>query len=89
MQWADQQAAELSQEQYAAMNPEQQAAYWAQWQYYAQYYDQQQQQQYPAAQYQQPTQVTHLAAIDKSPIPWIRGSTSQEHSLQSLWSILK
>lgn len=67
------------------MNPEQQAAYWAQWQYYAQYYDQQQQQQYPAAQYQQPNQVTHLAAIDKSPIAWIRGSTSQGNSLRSLW----
>lgn len=63
MQWPDQQGAELSQEQYAAMNPEQQAAYWAQWQYYTQYYDQQQQQQqpYPPAQYQQPNQVADLA----------------------------
>jgi len=58
VQWAIQPGSELTQEQYVAMNPEQQAAYWAQWQYYAQYYDhQQQQQQYPAAQYQQTHQV--------------------------------
>jgi hypothetical protein len=54
-QWAVQQGAELSQEQYAAMTPEQQAAYWAQWQYYAQYYsapDSSSAQQYAAAHYQ-------------------------------------
>jgi hypothetical protein len=43
----------MSQEQYAAMSPEQQASYWAQWQaYYAQYPQQPQQQDY-SMQYQQ------------------------------------
>ncbi len=51
------------------MTPEQQASYWAQWQYYAQYYDaqqqqqQQQQQQYPVAQYQHPNMVMLYAPL--------------------------
>ena len=54
---------ELSQEQYAAMSPEEQAAYWAQWQYYTQYqqgaeqqHQQQQHQQQQQLHYQQQQQ---------------------------------
>lgn len=64
LQWAVQEGAEMSQEQYAAMTPEQQAAYWAQWQYYAQYYsapDPSSAQQYSAGQYP-PYQASQLPA---------------------------
>ena len=56
----------LTQDQYQAMPPEQQAAYWEQWrQYYAQYYqqapaDQEQYQGYYQAQ--QPYQVASLSS---------------------------
>ena len=56
------QAGEMSEDQYNAMTPEQQAAYWHQWQQYSaqQYYtaapDPQQQHYDPAAQYAQDPQ---------------------------------